>query len=374
MAENFSNLAKQVKVIYYGNDSQPNLIDNKEMIYPLDENSRNTISFSHEWYNPAKELAEWLKTISDTVGNNFISSIASFATDFTKLFGVSLRPLSYFSKAWKGPSSPFSIQLNLSFRFGQMGLYNGLEEVVKPTLGLIQRTLPVLDSTSTDSEGTLNKYLVRGPGPTPLNVLLEVAGEITGFEEFFAGKGAFEKKAKALEQAIEATRTKYQEISDLLYKVLKRYTKTVKGLSKNTIESLKLAMTAALNNNKSEYQESLKYFGGLMEGISYTEMQSRYERELKKFTDEIEKAKNDKKGSQMPRTWELSFAGYTFKYLVCYYSEFSFHPEVDEYGFPIHSLLTLRFQPYIIALANNIGKSDKQPKVGTTDVYGWHTL
>lgn len=345
--------ARKINIKYYENA----ITDPIDLgTYPLDENKSTNISFSQEWWNPVKEAMGFLKTVLDSMDVNIISAAASLATDLPKLFGMSLKPLNYYSKAWENPGNPFQIALSLSFRFGWKGVYNAYHEVITPTMELIKRTLPVLTSDSNLG------YVVQGPGPTPLDIFLIVASEITELQKLLPGKSAADKDVlQRREDALkDAAKGGYNSILNLEGSSLINYTATkteVTNIIKTSRNDFDKIKQEELNNLW------LKYLGSSPETLKsyYFDRLNTIDKLLKK---------DDTTTEQMPRTWQLTLGNYIFRYLVCTSSEFVFFPEVDSNGYPIHSELNLSFQPYLIALANSLGT----PYTGenATSSYGWH--
>jgi len=345
---------KKIRIRYFPTAEAPILLGE----YPLDEDSQNVISFSHEWWRPAQEMGEFVHDVFESMDVNYVTAGANLGGDLLKLFGASIKPLNYFSQAWKGPSSPFSINISLLFRFGQNGKYDSYSEVVKPTLGLITHSVPVFATPA--NSGTF----VYGPGPKALDIISTVTSQLTGIQALLPGKGDSQKKLRDFEAKSKAEAEAYSTYTDIL--------KDSEGRGLTDKEFIEL------NKYVEEYPEIKRYYEALrlskrdaktIEAVDAIHRENKAELELER---EILKSLSETPTYQVPRTWELTFGGYLFKYLVCTNSIFTFDPEVDESGFPIRSNVSLTFQPYLIALANSIGSPNTGEKIKDSNVtYGW---
>jgi len=324
--------------------------------FPLDEDSKNVISFSHEWWQPVQKMAEFLHTVFESMDVNYITAAASVVTEVPKYMGMSYKPLEYYSQAWAGPGEPFTISLALLFRFGQLGLYNAFAEVIEPTFKIINRTIPIFASES--NKGTK----VFGPGPRPLEILSTIGTEITRFQSVLPGNGSPAKELLKLESKNKQQQIAYKRFKDLVASHINEG-----GISLEEYEEMKIL--------KDQNSETKEYYQAYITLHSLEEAHARNQEEYVKEVERLFDA-NNTPTYQVPRTWELTFGGYVFKHLVCKTASFTFDPEIDEQGFPIRSTVTLSFQPYLIALANTIGK----PRTGvvlTKDgedkkiEYGW---
>ena len=355
-----ANAVKQIHLTYYDSNGVKEL----EREYPLDEDKGTNISFSQEWWTPGQEIYDFLKNVFEAMDVSFVTAIASAAVDLPRLLGVSLKPLNYYAKAWKNPGEPFTITLDLTFRFGWNGDYNGNTEVVIPVMELIRRTVPILES-----EGGSR---FKGPGPSAADVLSTIVGEITGIQEFFSGQMQSKDKLASL----DAQKKKLSDITN--------FAKSADPAFPHGGDIYILRKTAIINIEQYVSREAdpvvkneaVKAINALNAGASQSNISSMYTKATASISDEITKLTDQLKGAhiQMPRTWEISYSGYVFKYLVCVGSNFSFHPEVDNFGYPIHATVSLTFQPYFIALANGIGTPStglKTPDNKSVN-YGWH--
>lgn len=341
--------AKKVKLTYFENAEIPYEVGE----FPLDEEGKNAITFSHEWWSPVEELSNFVKNVFQAMDLNYIMAISSLATDLSKYLGTSFKPLAYHAIAWKGPADPFSINLQLLFRFGQNGRYDAFSEVYRPTMDIVTRTVPVFArEENVEEQGTW----VFGPGPRPLDILSTAGAEITSLQFLLPGKGELKKSISKNEKEAKA-----QE------KLFNKYEQFVNenGDTRLTVEQLSELESMATTKETQEYYAYIIR----QEGIN-----SLHQRNQEKLQEDLEGLQNLLKAPnyQAPRTWELIFGGYKFKYLVCRTCVFTFDPEVDQHGFPIRSTVQLGFQPYLLALANTIGAPYTGEKIGNQQVdYGW---
>jgi hypothetical protein len=322
---------KQIGLVYYGDDGAPDGVGT----YPLDENRTNTISFSHEWWSPAKEAMDFLKTVFDAADVSFLTAAVSAITDISNLLGTALKPLNYYAKAWKDPGQPFTIDVNLSFRFGQNGSYDGNSETVVPAMNIIKRTLPI-------SAGA--KSFVRGPGPTPADIFSSMLSDIEAIRALMPSKASELTNLKTADLEGQEVVTALQNI---------RSAKKGEARREATIALLqKWKKGSKYEKEILRYVEAYIFEGGMTGVLNWDKEQN----------DKLKAAlQKDALGNAgLSRTWEISIGNYWFKHLVCIASGFTFHPEVDSSGYPIHSEVFLTFQPYLIALSNTV--SD----------YGWH--
>jgi len=334
---------KQVEVTYYNEASIPSSLGT----YPLDENKNNSISFSHEWWTPMQEIQDFLKNVLESLDINFITAAATLTTGVLKFLGIGTQLLDYYAKAWKGPAEPFSISLDLSFKFGWLGIYDAYTEVVAPTRLLANRTLPTFLGG-----GGSSGYIIRGPGPTPLDIVSEVAGEITGLQAIFPTGADKTEALRKIDLRVQSLNNAYTYLINPKQAKLNEFTSNFEAASKEITDEYTLLFTA-YRTSKNVYTIQQKRLAELQEQRDLINLQNTTQ--------------------QMPRTWSLSMGGYIFNYLVCKDCSFSFHPEIDGNGYPIYSEMNLTFQPYIIALANNIGVKNKTPFTkGNTVPYGWH--
>jgi hypothetical protein len=269
---------------------------------------------------------DFVKTVLDAMDVSFVTAAASFASDVSRLMGTQLRPLNYYAKAWKDPGEPFTIDISLSFRFGQDKKYDAKTETVDPVLNIIGLTYPTALHGSSGGGAQ-----VQGPGPTPSDIFLEMSGALGPIQDLLPKPKEKKRSYAARFEWLESGSSK--ELNTLRNEALK-------------------------GSSQKEVREAWNaYITGGINGVEKWEAQSNIN--LQDTLDKLREGEEDITG--LRNTWEVSLGGYIFKHLVCIASSFTFHPEVDSKGYPIHSELFLSFQPYLIALSNKISKD-----------YGWH--
>jgi hypothetical protein len=131
------------------------LKDDNVISYIVPYSEKFGFTCKQDWFSPVKDLF----TLAKSMAPKLISSTLAAVSSALAFGGVQILKKPMYAKAWAGLKEPVSIELKLNFFMGMQNKWDAIEEVYKPILTLMGKTVPGGDNLSLTS-----------PGPTGLDV------------------------------------------------------------------------------------------------------------------------------------------------------------------------------------------------------------
>lgn len=149
--------------------------DGKSVNLLVPYNEKFGFKCNQKWYQPLKELYDYVKNLTTNVIENAGAGILTDLASGTKrtietasrIFGYQLFAQGFTAKAWEG-SEPINLDLTLNFYFGMDDKFSGKEEVYDKIMNTMGYTVPTL----------LTGSILKSPGPTGVDVFLDYSKDL----------------------------------------------------------------------------------------------------------------------------------------------------------------------------------------------------